>query len=536
MTYPHDHAGWETWAAAASVPVAIVATAIVAALGDARRAGARLAAAVARRRPACGLGVFAASLAISGGVAWHAGVPRPVVQDEFSYLLAADTFAHGRLTNPTPPAADTLQSPHELVRPTYTSKYPPGQGLTLAAGQVLAGLPIVGVWVTLALAAAAVYWAAGAFVPVPWAVMAGLLAAAGPQPVDWSHVYWGGGLAELGGALVIGAAARRNGWVLAAGLAVLANSRPYEGLALAVAAMVVLVGPGWRLQPPPVAAEAATPVGRWWALGIVLIPTAIWMGYDNARVTGHPLVPPIVAYARQFDLYPKLWVLPVRAAPPAYPNGSMAAVHLGFERGQYDALRTPAGLARVEAARLWRFAADGVGTWVLLVPLAASAMDRRARWVWAAVAATAAAVAAETFFLPHYAAPATAGLIVLVVVGWRRLATWWPAAGVGIGVAVAVTAAASAATIGVDPVRTGRDDVAAGLGGGRQLVFVRYGPGHASDDEWVYNDADPPAARVVWAHDGGAGVDAAVARAYPGRRAWLVTVGAADLRVDPYGP
>ena len=62
-------------------------------------------------------------------------VPLPFVPDDFSFLLQADTFAHGRLSNPTPAMWTHFESIHVTMQPTYTSMYFPGQGLLLAAGQ-----------------------------------------------------------------------------------------------------------------------------------------------------------------------------------------------------------------------------------------------------------------------------------------------------------------------------------------------------------------------------------------------------------------
>ncbi len=131
--------------------------------------------------------------------------PEPVLHDEFSYLLAADTYAAGRLTNPTHPHWQHFETFHILSRPSYMSKYPPGNGLALAVGQKLFGHAIVGSWLAIAVALAGVYWMLIAWLPGKWPLVGCMLLAINvPIIMGWGQTYWGGGVQLLGGALVFG--------------------------------------------------------------------------------------------------------------------------------------------------------------------------------------------------------------------------------------------------------------------------------------------------------------------------------------------
>ena len=543
------------------------------------------------------VGVAAVSFVLNATIARQRGLPEPRVHDEFSYLLAADTFAHGRLANPTPPAWPALQSFHVLVRPTYASKYPPGQGLVLALGQVMTGLPIVGAWLATSALAAAVGWAAAGLLPPPWAVGAAVLTSLHPQVIEWSQTYWGGSVAAVGGALVLGGWARRargwNGIAFGVGLGVLLLTRPYEGAAFAVP----FVGHVLMRRPRSLA---------WAAVGFA--PLLVFAGVYNAAVTGRPWRLPYLAYERQYAAAPPLVVQSPRPVPAGVP-ASMRAYAEQVELPHHAAQRTVRGFVTTAIDKVrFLLAAAVPSPWLwplaVLVPWAVVA-ERHLRVVAFALVATLMATLLSNWTRTQYVAPATVAVAVLLTAACRtpfsdgpegRASLPDPARPSGPSQRIAAESSSPFAPVEAgsegtpeDPDRTvgdpglraypqtpasqavipaailnggqrstralwaaavvgtavlsfappppgprfQRDQLVAQLDQkpGRHLVLVRYGPDHRPDDEWVYNDADPSGARIVWARDDDAtGVAAEQVRtAYPGRTVWhlLVTADAA---------
>jgi hypothetical protein len=506
----------------------------------------------ARRRGLSVLTVGVAALLLRLCILPVVPVPQPFVHDEFSFLLAGDTFASGRLTNPTHPMWQHLESFHIDWQPTYMSMYFPAQGMVLAAGRAWVGHPWAGVCLSVALMCAALCWMLQGWLPPGWALLGGMLAVLRLGLFSyWVNSYYGGAVAALGGALVLGALPRMrirvrliDGIAMAVGAGILANSRPWEGLLVCLPVCVLLVKR--RMTWRPVLRRAAAPVA-------ILTLVAVGMGYYNYRVFGSPLTLPYEVNRMTYASAPHfLWQSP--RPEPVYRHRVMREFYTRWELGDFNYARTAAGFV-VQTAQKVGIAAFffcGVALFIPLVMLPRVIRDRRMRYLVLAGAFYSVGLCVNAWLFPHYLAPFTAGYYALLLQCLRHLRAWRP------GLALARTVPALCVILcgvrllagpmgislsrwptmwyGTEPLGLERARVAREIEShpGKQLAIVRYSDRHVVFDDWVYNAADVDGSKVVWAREMDPQSNRELLSYFHDRQVWLVEPDSQPSRISPY--
>jgi hypothetical protein len=529
----------------------------------------RCMATLARRRTLSLLLVGLLALGLRAAFLPMLPVPEPVVQDEFGYLFSADTFAHGRLTNPSHPMWVHFETFHVFFHPTYSSIYPVAEGLILAAGTVVGGKPFWGVWFSVGVMCAAICWMLQGWLPAPWALVGGLIAVLRFGVFGfWANSYWGGAPGAFGGALVLGALPRirsrsrvSDAVLLGLGFAILANSRPYEGLILSLPICFALLSYLLGRDRPPLRESFSRLI---LPLAAVLVITAMCMGYYFWRVTGSPFRMPYQVEREAYAVAPYfLWQTP--RPIPAYHHEVLGKMFVDaeFKRGYLGAFSPFTFIAKVFWG--WTFYLGPVLSFpvfllgiTLPIGLRWKDISPPVRFLILTFIFSFAGLAVEVFFHPQYPAPMVSLFLVLVLFAARYLYQWqWRGKPTGRFLARSIPVVCSlmfvlralatplhlpvhqfyAAAWYQYPVPTfGREDVIKQLQKktGRHLVLVRYDPDHNQFFEWVYNDADIDDSSIVWARDMDSTKNQELLDYFKDRQIWLLEADANPPRLTPY--
>lgn len=491
------------------------------------------------------------------------GPPQPLIHDEYAYLLQADTFASGRLTNPALPFAKHFNSIYIFTEPSYTAEYQPAQAATLAIGKVATGQPWAGSLLSIGLFLVALYWGFGAWLSPVWSLTGTLIVEVSIGVLGyWTNSYWGGAVPAIGGALVLGSLSRIRAdprviysLVLGAGVSILFNSRPLEGALLSVLTAGTLTY--WLLKREVSVANLLFKT----VLPLVLlsVPVVFFEGYYNARVTGNARQAPYLLYRAQFGI-PQgfFWQRPLKTERPLPVD----------IKGEYDTQlkaherRTSLkGLILATAGKLRSFWVFYIGVPLTVVLIFLPGSWHAPNRGIAAFAIFIVIICCNlTYFayFPHYSA-AVALAIYLILFDCLREMRSRGSAGlflsralpliciVGLLLPVAGRITQPLLPRGASHLSAlwesefasvlSREKFTPSLDAdpNRSLVLVRYdSQTHQNDDAWVYNRADVEHAKVVWARELDPASNLQLIHHFAGRKVWLALPDEQPQRLVPY--
>jgi hypothetical protein len=496
-------------------------------------------------------------------------IPLPFSTDDFSNLLMADTFSHGRLTNPTPAMWTHFETIHVDMLPTYQSMYFPGEGLVLAAGEILFENPWYGQLILSALMCAGICWMLQAWLPPSWALLGGMLAVLRLGLFSyWINTYTSSGLiGGLAGALVLGALPRlmktvrvRYGVLMAAGIGMLILARPYEGMLVCIPVAIVLcrwmfIGKN-RPAPGVLLRRAAAPL-------LLIVAAGAWLGYYDYCAFGKPTVLPYTLNRATYAMAP-YFIWQSSRPEPSYRHPEMQRFYEEIEMRGFLKIHSwpsyiPETLKKLVGNMLFYTG------FVLLPPLIMLRRlfyDRRIRILLMCMACLIPGMLIEIYMIPHYLSPFTAVFYALCLQAMRHLRVWRPEgrpAGAAmlrlivticfvlgvtrvfagpLGIRIQEWPASNWAYTWYGPDRYGteRAQIEAKLEQlpGKQLVFVRESPKLPALDLWVYNRADIDASKVVWAWDVSEKENLELIHYLKDRKAWLVQRSDQPATLSPY--
>lgn len=469
----------------------------------------------------------------------HDRIPIPRVHDEFSYLLAAETFVEGRLSNPPLKPKSAFATFHVLVEPVHMSKYPPGIGLQLAFG-ILLGHPIFGVWLTVLACGFAARWMSREILPSSWGLLfAIILMFQSGLYGRFGFSYWGGSLFLLGGILATGAFFRLrikfsylSSVIFGFAGGVLLITRPIEGTALGLILSTFLLYTIYQRRSKWVYRQYA----MCGLIGLIaLLPAAGFFALCNQAATGSFFRPAYLEYRAQVPTIGVFNWTEKSTLSDELPKPFHDLANQNLRRKAPGITAKIRALAQSCPKWIFDFAP---GIWAIPLIIFILFFPKRKDPVYLLVL-SAFAFRALHFLLfsssaySHYFSAFYGITILGAICGTRLMISRLmpPPGNRAFSIILLISLWISSATalhwekfLKAKPncFQYIRKYIVSTLE--NDLIFVRYNSHHTPHLEWVYNSPIPDDADIIWAHYNSLGSAMQLAKQYSNRNIWILNV------------
>ena len=523
--------------------------------------------------------------------------PVPQMHDDFSNLLAADTLLHGRLANPTPLAFESMETFHVVMTPTYASKFPLGPAFFLAVGKLVMGDYACGLWLCSALATASITWMLLACFPARWASGMGICVAVHPSWQNgWAQDFTHGWLPLAGVALVLGGtlrlhrilrrtttrmetsdletanlktsnlqACQRSLLLMAIGCSLVLFSRPFDGgivcLMLIASLIPIVVRSFHHVSRAPWNLFRLLVPSVFPAFGVILVAMGLQLA-ANKLVTGQWHQLPYQLHEKQYGVAPLfIWGTP-NEPTIGHRFEELSIYHQQYSLQSWSDSRSFAGYLSQLGNRSFHILIHwGVGFAILPMAILTWRTGRRqSGWLLAVALVAILAINCVPWVMPAYVASLIPIAILLFSFVLKRLSTWIATRFqfqstlscsrrrvefliLGFlfccqSVALSYTCYARATNQPgwqldwaderqrlVNRLRESDES---------HLILVEYQSGHNVNEEWVYNEADIPNAKIVWGRFASTELNQHFVKSYANRKVWRLTIPSGSI--EPYVP
>jgi hypothetical protein len=478
-------------------------------------------------------------------------IPTPLIHDEFSYLLAGNTFSIGRLTNPQPPVPAAFEAFHINLWPTYQSMYMPGVGLFLAAGFLL-GNPWIGVLLATSIFCGLIYLTVAGWLARPYALGTGILALSICLNWNWwFDNYFCIAAQGIGGALVVGSVPRilrRRRWLATVpfglGCIILMMTRPYEGALIAIPCTLGLLWQLRRISIRQILLLSSAP-------SLLLVLAMSWLFYYNWRSTGNPLLMPYKVNYLQYHITGPFIFSSMRHVP-LYHHEQMGKAYMEWEMKAYRLLtNSPSHFMMLKPKIYYHTFLRGCGL-LFLVGLFSVWRTKGFHWILVFTLFTFAlgTLLVAWYPVPQYGAPAAGLFFLLIAYGFFRIHRMQGATHDGTKLLSGFLFAQVVLSVCIffqnyehsfcakvfwyaEVERPRIEQLLLNIPG-NHLVLVRYAEDHPAFQEWVYNQADLYNSRIVWARSMDPEDDRKLIAAFPKRQLWLLEPDNHVRNLSPY--